>query len=260
MAKTTSKTRKPQKPAWFVARASIVLAALFFAAFAVYYWAAPLWNANPVLSVFIGAGFALSALVTPSVAPKLVHSKGATTALLFAVCCVFGAIDSLGVGVAFGSLEQDMTQAEYDDAMSDYKVELSTLTNAVTAAQAKLDAVPLPDAKGAIRKDSTWTSVNGVLEGRVNSARGRLDALAKPSRKDLFPNDLVMLLSFMLQAAIAVGAIALEAARSRIYSDACAAYEARLETLRKERVKVERKKQRKAKAAPFTPRLVAAND
>lgn len=251
--------RRPRQPVWLLARFALVAAALFFAAFAVIYWGRNLWAASPALAVFVAAGFGLSALVTPTVVPKLASARGGARWGLAAVCIVFGLVDTIGLTGAFAGVEKDMTQAAYEADMSAHEAERIRLLGLLETAQAKLDAVPLPNATGEIRTRETWLAVTETLRADLDTAKGELSALVEPTRPDVFDDAFVALVSGLLQVALAIGLLSLEAARLRVHREALEAYEARLA----EQAKRRRKAAGKAKAVPVrgsAPQLVVSND
>lgn len=260
MFATTNKqqSRKPRQPKWLLARSAFVMAALFFAAFAVIYWGRNLWDASPALAVFVAAGFALSALVTPTVVPKIASARGGARWGLAAVCIVFGLVDTIGLTGAFAGVEKDMTRAAYEADLSAHEAERGRLLTALETAQAQLAAVPTPNATGEIRTRETWLAVTQPLRADVDAAKADLEALVDPVRPDVFDDMFVGLVSLLLQIALAIGLLALEAARLAAHRQALKEYEARL-------AKQARRRKAPAKAKAKAPqvsalRLVAAND
>ena len=251
---------KPKLQNWFIARAALVAASLFFAAFAVWYWASPLWAKQPIIAVAIGAGFAVSAVITPAVAPKLALAKGWSVPGLLAICLVFGCVDALGVSGGFAGLDKDLTQTEWDAALADYQTERETLAARLADAQAKLDAVPLPSATGEIRNRDTWQLTMDTLTEQRDAAQARLDALAMPVRATRFNALHVNILSGLIQLVLFLAMPAVEAARQRQHTDALAVYYAA-------KAEAEKRRHRKARIQAKTetrpaepgPRLVSAN-
>lgn len=95
----------------------------------------------------------------------------------------------------------------YQNAMGFQALKGLTVSSDVTAAQDRLDAaradlaaLPLPDAAGAIRKASTWETLNTELTGRVESAEAALAVLEVPEVK----TERVGLAMALLQLALVV--------------------------------------------------------
>lgn len=256
-----SRVRKPRQPSWLLARSAFVTAALFFAAFAVIYWGRNLWDASPALAVFVAAGFALSALVTPTVVPKIASARGGARWGLVAVCIVFGLVDTIGLTGAFAGVEKDMTQAAFSAEVEAHNAERGRLLASLARAEAALAAVPAPDAGGAIRRLDTWQAVTEPLRGDVETAKTELAALVDPVRPKVFNDAFVGLVSGLLQIALAIGLLTLEAARLAVHRKALEEYEAAKREERKRAEKSARAKAKvKAPAVVQKPRLVAAND
>ena len=260
--------KKPQLENWFLARASFVFASLFFAAFAVYYWAVPLWNESPALSIGMAVGFSLSALVTPAVMPKLARAKGWGLAGLMFGCFVFGCVDALGVSGGFAGLEKDLTQAEYDAAVTSYQAAIIKPTADIASAQSKLDGLPTMTAVcegyGPInceKRQAGLVADRDTFQGSLNAATATLSSIALPVRAERFNDHTVAILSVLIQIALAVSMLALEAARLGAHRRDMAAYETA-----RAKAKVAREKKAKAKSRdvikskPTWPHLIASND
>ena len=246
----------PKKPTWFVARAALVAVSLFFAAFAVVFWARGIADESVALAAFVAVGFAVSAIVTPSVAPKLAHSTGVPAVALLFVCVVFGAVDSLGVTLGFDGLGKAMTETSYQAELSTYTAEKTRLEGVRDANTAKRDAVALekefadgrpfgPQNKAAAREN--YEAERAGFQAVIDDATTALAELAEPVREKPFDLTLIAALSTAIQAALAFGMIALEAARNRVHAAAVAEYEAE-----KAKAKIEREKKAKAKAKAGT--------
>lgn len=235
---------------------------MLFAAFAVYYWAVPLWEAGEKeQAVFVAILFTVSAAVTPTVAPKLVHANGAAFAGLLAVCVAFGAVDTIGVSGGFLGLDRDMTQKSFDQAVAahvkekaDLETELQGYKNEIAKHRSKFGM------SGEIRNASSLELLIADPIKERDRVQGELDNLAEPVRDSRFSVELAAALASLIQIALAIGLIALEAARVAKHRRELAAYEAGLEVKRKEKQKKEKAEARKAQPKPFKPTLVAAND
>ncbi|MAZ05791.1 MAG: hypothetical protein CME81_05250 [Halomonas sp.] len=242
----------PKKPAWLIGRGALVAASLFFAAFAVVFWARSIADESLALAIFVAVGFAVSAMVTPSVAPKLAHASGVPACALALVCIVFGDVDSLGVTLGFSGLEKAMTEKAYQADVKVYTAERVRLEairdsnvtkrDAVVLATAFADGRPFgPQNKAEAR--ATYEAERAGFQKTIDDAKADLSTLAEPVRPKVFDMTLIALLSTALQAALAFGMIALEAARNRVHAAAVAEYEAK-----KAAEKAEREKRARAKA------------
>lgn len=95
----------------------------------------------------------------------------------------------------------------YQNAMGYQAFQGLTVSGEVEAAQSRLDqaradlaALPMPNATGAIRKASTWETVNTTLTGRVEAAQAELTALTTPKANDTY----VMAAMGLIQIALSV--------------------------------------------------------
>jgi len=237
-------TRRPRKQSWFIARAALVLAALFFAAFAVVFWGLSLVDTSPLLALFVSVGFAASAIVTPTVVPKLVVARGPALAGLLFVAVVFGLVDSMGVTMGFTGLEKQITEPAHQKALASYADKVQPLEAARDKAIIDRDAVKLETAFSDGRKFgpqnkaaalATFKEARAEYQSIVDDNEAKIKAVAVPVRGSIFDLTLIGLLSIALQVALAVGMIALEAARESVHRSALAEYEAGLQSARAER-------------------------
>lgn len=231
----TSNHRRPRKQAWFVSRAVLVAASMLFAAFAVYYWAFPLWEAgDKELAAFVAALFISSAAVTPAVAPKLVHAKGVSFFGLMIVCVAFGAVDTVGTSGGFLGLDKDMSERAY-------LAELETFTANKGKLEAELDGYKLElkqhreDFGVKIMRRESLELITEDLKSERDRVQGVIDGLVEPSRTSRFNVELASLIALLIQVALAIGLICLEAARERKYADEVEAYEEKLAKARSQR-------------------------
>ena len=263
MFKKKTKTRRPRKPSWLVARGALVLAALFFAAFTVVFWGMSLAESSIALAIFVSVGFAVSALVTPSVVPKLFHAKGFTLGGLFVTCLAFGAVDSVGLTLVFSAVEKQMTAPAYESAVDAYNAELTPLQTALTTATTARDAVqletkfpngePYGPQRMAESKEA-YALQRSKLQKVVDDVEAKIEAVAEPVRAKIFNLTAVALLSTALQVALALGMVALEAARERVHADALAEYRDGLDAAKADR---EAKAKAKAKAQAIASKKAA---
>lgn len=254
-----SNTRRPRKPSWLIARGALVLAALFFAAFTVVFWGLSLAEASLPLAIFVSIGFGLSAMVTPSVVPKLFHAKGFTFAGLFVTIVAFGAVDSVGLTLGFQGLEKQMTGPAYAAAVKAYNAERTALEAIRNDAAAKRDAVVLVKAfpngepfgpQRMAEARANYDAERLPFQEIVDDYEAKIEALAEPVRGKLFDLTFVATLSTALQIALALGMVALEAAREGVHARAVEAYEDRLAEQRADRkAKAQAKARAEAKAA-----------
>jgi len=260
-------TRRPRKPTWFIARAALVLAALFFAAFAVVFWGLGLAETSPILAVFVSVGFAVSAIVTPTVVPKLAVARGPALAGLLFVAVVFGLVDSLGVTMGFSGLGKLMSEPAYKTAVAAYDESELPLKTARDKAVVDRDAVVLETGFSDGRKFGpqnkaaalvTFKEARGEYQAIIDGNEAKIKALAVPVRAEPFDLQLIGLLSLALQIALAVGMIALEAARESAFVKALAQYEADREVGRVEREKRARAKTVKTNRIAKSAKLTAA--
>jgi hypothetical protein len=237
-------TRRPRKPTWLIARAALVLAALFFAAFAVVFWGLGLAETSPILAVFVSVGFAVSAIVTPTVVPKLAVARGPALAGLLFVAVVFGLVDSLGVTMGFSGLGKLISEPAYKTAVAAYDEAELPLKMARDKAIIDRDAVKLETAFSDGRKFGpqnkaaalvTFKEARAEYQAIIDGNEAKIKALTVPVRGSIFDLTLIGLLSIALQVALAVGMIALEAARESVHRSALAEYEAGLQSARAER-------------------------
>lgn len=251
-------TRRPRKPTWLIARAALVFAALFFAAFAVVFWGLSLIETSPLLAAFVSVGFAASAIVTPTVVPKLAVARGVPLIGLLFVAVVFGAVDSLGVTMGFNGLDKLITKPAYEASVTAYEAEKLPLTTARDKAVADRDAVALETAFEDGRKFGpqnkaaaleTFTAARAAYQVIIDDSEKKIGALVVPVQAKLFDLTLIGLLSTALQIALAVGMIALEGAREGVHAKALAEYEAGLEAAR-----IAREKKAKDRAAVIAKR------
>lgn len=231
-----------------MARSAVVAVSVLFAGFSIYYWAYPLWeNGDKQLAVFVGLLFAVSAAVTPTVTPKIVHSKGAPLAGLLFVCVTFGAVDTVGVTGGFMGLDRDMSETQFQADLAEYNTEKSKLE---TELQEYKDEIKAQRAKfganGEIRNASSLALVLEDLTTERDRVQGQVDALVEPKRIQRFSVELAGFLAGFLQIAFAVGLMCLEAARERKFREALAEYEAELDRQR------QRRRRRKAPAKKKT--------
>lgn len=238
MAKFTFKTkshRRPRKEAWFVSRAALVAASMLFAAFAVYYWAFPLYETGEKeLAAFVALLFVSSAAVTPAVAPKLVHAKSYAFCGLLLVCVAFGAVDTVGVSGGFLGLDKDMSERAYNAEMIEFKASKSALEDELKGYKDELKAHRADFGVKILRKESLEL-ITADLTAERDRVQAKVDALVEPSRTSRFNVELASLIAGLIQLALAVGLICLEAARERKFTEAVEAYEDRLAKSRTQR-------------------------
>lgn len=267
----------PGKPGFWPTRLALYAVSGMLGAFAVYEWAAPMWDENPVLAGFVGTVFGVSALVTPAVCSMLARARIlASLGLLFAAVA-FGALDVTGLSIGLINHEKAVTEAPYMKALSDHQAQRTPLLELYTAAQANLAALPTSTAacegygpRGCTKRLEGLAADRAALAIERDTAKADLaafDALPLPQRGDIYDNRLVIVLAAALQLALALAFASVEATRTRLHTDALAAFE-KAETIRQKEIakaKKDRLNQKKPKAAPqpslpFRPHLVGAND
>lgn len=244
----TTNHRRPRKEVWFVSRAALVAASMLFAAFAVYYWAFPLWEAgDKELAAFVALLFISSAAVTPAVAPKLVHAKSGAFVGLLTVCVAFGAVDTVGTSGGFLGLDKDMSERAYIVELAKYETQVTSLRADL---QAQKDEIAKHRSNFGHGKEITRASTLELLIADPIAERdriqGQLDTLAEPSRTSRFNVELASVIAGLIQIALAIGLICLESARERKYVEAIAAYEERLAKARRKRSRSPKKPDQKS--------------
>ena len=107
--------------------------------------------------------------------------------------------------VCFVACAVFFTADAYQNALGYQTVSGLTVSGEVEAAKARLDAaradlaaLPMPDATGAIRKASTWETVNTTLTARVKAAEADLASVSTPKAKDTYVLAAMALIQFAL--------------------------------------------------------------
>lgn len=262
MFKSKKRARKtiapPRKPLWLISRGALFLASIFFAAFSVVFWGLGLAEENLLIAIFVSGGFAVSAIVTPSVAPKLAMVKSVTTGLgIVAVIAVFGVIDTIGVTFGFQGLDRMMTEPAYQAALKEYRDQRAPLEASLRKATEARDSVILvttfPDGTpyGPQRMAEARVSFNeqrAAFQETITETEGKLAQIRQPVRETRLQGDLILLLAGALQIALVLGMIALEGARTAAHEKALADYEARLAQAAADKQAKAEEKERRAKA------------
>ena len=261
---TSKKVRRPRKPAFFIARLVVLSVTVAFASFTVTEYGLTLWDTDPRLAAFVMAVFGLSALVTPCLVPILTKARGAALAGLALVCVAFGAIDSVGLSMAFTGFEKRATEQAYQKAQDDLDALRSPILSRIDALQAKRDAIDVPAHEITSRQQAalaTYTAQIASIDTELDRARTELDQYpASATRPDLFDNGLVAIIATLIQIALAIAFGAIEAVRTRLHAEAVKDYEERQEANRIERRKAKavakRRETMQAKTSHPVPRQV----
>lgn len=226
----------PRKPAAALTFMVLYSATILLGAFAVFEWAQPLWASNPVLAVFIGGVFGVSALVTPSMIGWATRAKAWSKLGLLVACLAFWGLDTIGLNNAFNSYEQRATAAPYEAALAQRAADRKPITDDVAKARAKLDAIPAASIAcagfGPLKTEQCRQGLKddqGRFHAALTRAEGQLvafDALPAPQRGDLYDNRATLALSIALQLGLALCFGCLTATRDRIHQDATADFRA----------------------------------
>ncbi|MEL7111275.1 MAG: hypothetical protein AAGL99_18650, partial [Pseudomonadota bacterium] len=197
----TTNHRRPRKQVWFVSRAALVAASMLFAAFAVYYWAFPLYEAGEKeLAAFVALLFISSAAVTPAVAPKLVHAKGGAFFGLMIVCVAFGAVDTVGTSGGFLGLDKDMSERAYLTELEKFnahKLDLVTQRDDQKA-EIKKHRDNFGHGKEITRASTLEMLIADPIAER-DRIQGLIDTLVEPSRASRFNVELVSIIALLIQ-------------------------------------------------------------
>lgn len=271
------KPQPPAKPGFVPTRLALGSVSVMLGAFAVYEWAAPLWDESPLVAGFVGAVFGVAALVTPAVTSMLAVARPASRAGLVFAAVAFGALDVAGLSIGLINHEKAVTEAPYMQAIEAHQATRAPLLATATAAQTRLDALPTSTAacegfgpQNCAKRLEGLASDRATLTGERDTAKADLkafDALPLPQRPDLYDNRAVIALAAMLQLALAFAFAAVEATRTRRHADALAAFETARKAAEKDaaKAKAAREQAQLAKLAAKPqryngPRLVHAND
>ena len=269
--------KPPAKPGFWPTCLALYAVSGMLGAFAVYEWAAPMWDENPILAGFVGTVFGVSALVTPAVCSMLARARILSSLGLLFAAVAFGALDVTGLSIGLVNHERAVTEAPYMQALKDHEAERTPLLELYTAAQAKLAALPTSTAacegygpKGCAERLEGLAADRSILAIERDTAKADLaafDARPLPQRRDLYDNRLVIVLAAALQLALALAFASVEATRTRLHAEALTAFEKAEARKQKEiaKAKKDRLSQKKPRPAPqptlpFTPHLVHAND
>jgi|GEM_PF-3478556 len=263
-ARKGTKSQRPTRPRLIGVKLVLYIVCVLLGAFSVVQWAVPLWPINRFFAVFIGAVFGASALVTPAVIGLFSRAGGFSRALLGAIIIVFGAVDCIGLSIAFQRYEETATQPAWDAAIASHAQARQTPLAAVTAAQARLDAIVLdlsdqPGPQTTAARTEAWKVQRAEIAPELETARAELAswdaAHPQPARPDLYDDQLIWILSGALQVALAIAFATIEGIAGHMHRKALADWQA--EQDRKEKAKIDRinaqARLERAKAKPAKP-------
>lgn len=179
-----AKRKKAQRSHYLVERLALWAATLVLAGFGAAGWALAFWDVSHHLAIMA----ALVALVAPLVAAALSGPamNGGGFFAWFTIV-VFTAMEAGSHANAIWQFDAVANQAVNERALAEYEAEAAKVVAARDAAQAKLDALPTPDANGAIRKADTYVVAQAALAATLDKAQAKVDALVKPEPVQLFP-------------------------------------------------------------------------
>lgn len=133
----------------------------------------------------IGASIAMTVALAPALlAPAWVHASTTGKIAGFAIALGFMALDA-------GFMANGTNQLELLGRQS----AIQKANEAITTARAELNAIPLPDANGAIRRASTYETVVTLATNKLSAAQDEL----KKATTTSFPLELVMVATSILQ-------------------------------------------------------------
>jgi hypothetical protein len=242
-----AKRRKHKRPHFLAERLALWAATLVLAGFGAAGWTLAFWDVSHHLAIMA----ALVALVAPLVAAALsgpaMHGGGV---LAWLTIIVFTAMEAGSHANAIWQFDAVANQAVNERALTEYQAEADKVTAARDEAQAKLAALPTPDATGAIRKADTYVATHAVLTANLETAQARVDALVKPEPKQLFPRWLSGGVMALTAFALIFGHLAIARAERQMQRKA----EAQAQAARAPVKQASRKPRRKA--APAGPNVV----
>lgn len=201
--------RKPKPRTFAGARIALWIATLALAAFGAIGWGIALWEVSKPLALVAG----LVALVAPLSAAALTGpaAHGAGLSAWLAIL-IFTAMDAGSNANAAWQFDATANAAVNAPAAELYAADLVAAKATLAAAQAKLLALPTPDAQGAIRKADTYATAHAALAGNVATAQAAIDALVKPEPVALFPKWLSGTVMALTSLALIFGHLAVNTA------------------------------------------------
>ena len=225
--KQRSRTYKPRKQSMLIVRTVLFSVTLAFAAFTVINYGLTFWQSSRMLAGFICVVFALSALVTPTLTPLLIHARGVWILVGLAILAVFMTIDGVGFSQALKQVERGMTEAQYQADLAAWETDTLEDRERLTAARDALEGLAIPQHEITSRQEAalaTYTAQVQVLQSRIDHASAGIPD--KPERSDIIPDDMAMAFSMVLQVILALAFAFVEAVREGKFRRDMAAYEA----------------------------------
>lgn len=178
--------RTPVRPVkQFVgARVALWAATLILGAFGAIGWGLALWPVSPAL----GVTAAIVAMIAPVVAAALTGPAAHGAGLSAWLCIlIFTAMDAGSNANAAWQFDAAANASVNRPAIEAHAADVAAAKAVLATAQAKLAALPTPDAQGAIRKADTYATAHAALVTNVATAQAALDALKAPEPVALFP-------------------------------------------------------------------------
>lgn len=170
-------TYKARGKSFPVATGTLLLGTLLAAAFGAAGSLVTLWPTSPVLAIILAGVFLSAPLLATGLASAYTHMSSSAKPLAFAAIAVLVALDS-AANVRSWTVLQDIAlkqQAHAERTLHEGNLEKAQ--SRLKTAQDKLNAVPLPDAKGQIRRASTYEAVTAPMIIERDSAQAQVDEL-----------------------------------------------------------------------------------
>lgn len=180
-----SKRKAVRRAKQFVsAKITLWFATLALAAFGAIGWGLALWDVSPPLAILGGVVALVAPLAAAALTGPAAHGAGLSAWLAI---LIFTAMDAGSNANAAWQFDATANAAVNAPAAEQYAADVAAAKATLAAAQAKLLALPTPDAQGAIRKADTYAAAHAALAGNVATAQAAISALVKPEPVALFP-------------------------------------------------------------------------
>lgn len=241
------KTKAPKAKQFVGARLALWIATITLAVFGAVGWGLALWEVSPPLALMGGLVALVAPLVAASLAGPATHGAGFTA---WVCILIFTAMDAGSNANAAWQFDAAANRDVNSAAISSHADEIAKAQAARDAAQAKLLALPTPDAQGAIRKADTYATAHAALTASLVSAQGTLDAIVKPEPARLFPKWLSGSVMALTSIGLILGHLAVNTASRKA---AAGLAKVAPEAPHKPVKRTQARKPRKPKASPQNP-------
>ncbi|MHA7858059.1 MAG: hypothetical protein ACX94D_08240 [Henriciella sp.] len=156
-----------------------------------------IWPTSPALAVILAGVFLSAPLLATGLASAYTHMSATAKPLAFAVIAILVALDSAANVRSWTVLQDIALKQQAITERTLHEENLEQAQSRLKTAQDKLNAVPLPDAEGQIRRASTYDTVTAPMIIERDAAQEQVDELTAkefPKAPPIIPTHLAWIL------------------------------------------------------------------